>query len=296
MISFSTNPNVVCVSTVQSECHILISTESSMWDCFRGMLSRRIRLYLSDSPERRHQSTGISWVDWQCQPDHRIQKASGDWRRDRRALSRSWIHILHRWRSYRRNRGINEVFVPRRCWIRSVPHGNDHLRSWLLRYTVQNGDPITASDRSRVGQVLSAIAETCSWRLDTTRTTTGYNNNQRTYVSYHVSSISPVAEEVTCWLCPDSTRLSSTLAMRLLRCMAVAGSHQRPTFRTTQHGPRTVKPREHFVVNVACHCRIRMPNSVHRVVIHSTSTRTRSQAYPMNETPCNKLQFLSRFG
>ena len=136
----------------------------------------------------------------------------------------------------------------------------------------------------------------CSWRLDTTRTTTGYNNNRRTYVSYHVSSISPVAETVTCWLCPDSPRSSSTLAMRLLRCMAVAGSHQRPTFRATQHRPRTVKPREHFVVNVACHCRIRMPNSVHRVVIHSTSTRTRSQAYPMNETPCNKLQFLSRFG
>ena len=28
----------------------------------------------------------------------------------------------------------------------------------------------------------------CSWRLDTTRTTTGYNNNRHTHVSYHVSS------------------------------------------------------------------------------------------------------------
>ena len=271
MISFSTNPNVVCVSTVQSECHILISTESSMWDCFRGMLSRRIRLYLSDSPERRHQSTGISWVDWQCQPDHRIQKASGDWRRDRRALSRSWIHILHRWRSYRRNRGINEVFVPRRCWIRSVPHGNDHLRSWLLRYTVQNGDPIAASDRSRVGQVLSAIAETL-------QLATRYHENncwiprQPTHVRLISRKfLSPVAEEVTCWLCPDSTRSSSTLAMRLLRCMAVAGSHQRPTFRTTQRHLRTVKPSADLVDSAACHSRTWMVNSVHRVVIHSTN-------------------------
>ena len=28
----------------------------------------------------------------------------------------------------------------------------------------------------------------CSWRLDTTRTTAGYHDNRRTYVSYHVSS------------------------------------------------------------------------------------------------------------
>ena len=248
MIAFSTNPNVVYVSTIQSKCHVSARQDARLLNYLEGCCETEFDstypVHLHGIISENEFRESIQNINRTVSPKRSLMLCAV---MSTLCLAIGFILFI--------GGGVTVGVSGSTKFFFLIGVGFALFLAGMILFMV-SCCVVRARMLNRLQEAIAHESATysrrsprpCSWRLNTTTITAGYHHNRRTHVSYQVVS------RFVSVLSSDSTRSSLTSAMLLSRCMMMCHSHR-----------HTVKQLEDSVLDVAYHGSIRALKLAHPV-------------------------------